>query len=83
MGVSLPGRETGRVLDRSGSVVLLLSDRILGCKRYHHEFVETTWRQCDPRAWLNYESAPFRGIRSCRTPGGVGPLSREVAARPG
>lgn len=42
-----------RVLDCSDSIVLLLSDRILDCKRYHHECVETTWRDCDLRAWLN------------------------------
>jgi Family of unknown function (DUF6273) len=44
-----------RVLDRCDGVVLLLSDRILDCKRYHHELVETTWRDCDLRAWLNAE----------------------------
>jgi Family of unknown function (DUF6273) len=42
-----------RVLDRAGDAVVLLSERILECRRYHAEFVETTWRDCDLRAWLN------------------------------
>ncbi len=44
-----------RLLDRSDRSVLLLSDRILDCRRYHHTFAETTWRGCDLRAWLNGE----------------------------
>jgi hypothetical protein len=44
-----------RVLDRAAGAVLLLSDRILECRRYHPEFVETTWRDSDLRAWLNSE----------------------------
>lgn len=44
-----------RVLDRADGAVLLLSERILDCKRFHHAFVETTWRDCDLRAWLNDE----------------------------
>lgn len=44
-----------RVLDRSDAGVLLLSDRIIDCRRYHDDFVATTWRDCDLRAWLNSE----------------------------
>jgi hypothetical protein len=44
-----------RVLDCSAGAVVLLSDRILDCRRYHSEFVETTWRDSDLRAWLNGE----------------------------
>jgi hypothetical protein len=44
-----------RILDRSADHVFLLSDRILDCKRYHHDFVDTTWRDSDLRAWLNEE----------------------------
>jgi hypothetical protein len=44
-----------RILDRSQNGVLLMSDRILDCKRYHHDFVETTWCGSDVRAWLNGE----------------------------
>jgi hypothetical protein len=42
-----------RVLDRSDGGLLLLSDRILECRRYHRELAETTWRDYDLRAWLN------------------------------
>jgi uncharacterized protein DUF6273 len=44
-----------RILDRSADDVLLVSDRILDCKRYHHDFVDTTWCDSDVRAWLNGE----------------------------
>ena len=44
-----------RVLDCADDAVLLLSDRILECRRYHSELIETTWRDCDLRAWLNGE----------------------------
>lgn len=44
-----------RILDLTEDHVLLLSDRILDCKRYHQDFVETTWRDSDLRAWLNVE----------------------------
>ncbi|MDK1475219.1 DUF6273 domain-containing protein [Streptomyces sp. 549] len=44
-----------RVLDRSGDTVLLLSDRVLDCRRYHRDTTVTTWRDCDLRAWLNGE----------------------------
>jgi Family of unknown function (DUF6273) len=44
-----------RVLECSEDAVLLLSDRILDCRRYHCEFIETTWRDSDLRAWLNGE----------------------------
>ncbi len=44
-----------RVLRNSGSELFLLSEYILDCKRYHREFVDTTWRDCDLRKWLNDE----------------------------
>jgi Family of unknown function (DUF6273) len=44
-----------RILDRSNDDLLLVSDRILDCKRYHGDFVDTTWRDSDLRAWLNDE----------------------------
>ncbi len=44
-----------RVLQNSGSELLLLSEHVLDCKRYHGAFVDTTWRDCDLRKWLNEE----------------------------
>lgn len=44
-----------RVLQNSGAELLLLSEYILDCKRYHREFVDITWRDCDLRKWLNDE----------------------------
>ena len=32
-----------------------MSKYILDCKRYHGEFVDITWRDCDVRKWLNDE----------------------------
>jgi hypothetical protein len=49
-----------RVLENSGSGLFVLSEYILDCKRYHGEFMNTTWRDCDLRQWLNkafYHSA--------------------------
>ena len=43
------------VLNCAEDAVLLLSLRILECRRYHSEPIETTWRDCDLRAWLNGE----------------------------
>lgn len=43
------------VLENSGGKLLLLSKYILDCKRYHGEFTETSWRDCDLRQWLNEE----------------------------
>jgi hypothetical protein len=44
---------TWRVLQNSGGELFLLSEHILDCKRYHGEFVDITWRDCDLRKWLN------------------------------
>ena len=44
-----------RVLRNSGGELLLLSEYILDCKRYHGEFADTSWRDCDLRQWLNDE----------------------------
>ena len=44
-----------RVLQNSGSELFLLSEYILDCKRYHREYTEITWRDCDLRQWLNDE----------------------------
>ena len=44
-----------RVLQNSGSELFILSESILDCKRYHREYVDTTWRDCDLRMWLNEE----------------------------
>ncbi len=42
-----------RVLENSGSDLLLLSEYILDCKRYHGALADITWRDCDLRRWLN------------------------------
>jgi hypothetical protein len=42
-----------RVLHHSGGELFILSEYILDCKRYHTEFVNITWRDCDVRKWLN------------------------------
>ncbi|MDU4695375.1 MAG: DUF6273 domain-containing protein [Paenibacillus sp.] len=52
-----------RVLQNTGSELLLLSEEILECKRYHgksaeiswRDAVDITWRDCDLRQWLNEE----------------------------
>ncbi|MBZ0307882.1 MAG: DUF6273 domain-containing protein [Anaerolineae bacterium] len=44
-----------RVLQNTGSELFLLSEYIIDCKRYHNEAVDTTWRDCDIRRWLNTE----------------------------
>src|SRR5512133_3717050 len=44
-----------QVLQSSGGELFLLSEYILDCKRYHGEYVEITWRDCDLRKWLNDE----------------------------
>ena len=50
-----------RVLQNSGSELFILSEHILDCKRYHGEYVDITWRDCDLRKWLNdaFYSAAF------------------------
>ncbi len=42
-----------KVLQNSGSEIFLLSDYLLDCKRYHRDYVEINWRDCDLRRWLN------------------------------
>jgi hypothetical protein len=44
-----------RVLHNSGSELFILSATILDCKRYHGEYMDITWRDCDLRKWLNDE----------------------------
>ncbi|MCM3748828.1 DUF6273 domain-containing protein [Paenibacillus pasadenensis] len=41
------------VLQNRGTELFLLSERILDCKRYHSEFTDTSWQECDLRKWLN------------------------------
>jgi hypothetical protein len=43
------------VLENSGGELLVLSRHILDCRRYHEEFAETSWQDCDLRRWLNEE----------------------------
>ena len=43
------------VLKKSGTKVLLISRYALDCKKYYHEWVSTTWENCDLRKWLNGE----------------------------
>lgn len=44
---------TWRVLERTGGALLLLSEHILDCKRYHGSYTAVTWQDCDLRQWLN------------------------------
>ncbi len=44
---------TWRVLQNYGRGLFILSEYILDCKRYHGEYVDSTWRDCDLRQWLN------------------------------
>ena len=44
-----------RVLRNSGDELFVVSEYLLDCKRYHGEYVVTTWRDCDLRMWLNSE----------------------------
>ncbi|WP_119073009.1 DUF6273 domain-containing protein [Aggregatilinea lenta] len=44
-----------RVLENSGSELFILSEYILDCKRYHGEYMDISWRDCDLRTWLNGE----------------------------
>ena len=48
------------VLERSSTNngLLLVSDRILDCKRYAAAFAPTTWQDSDVRAWLDDEFLP-------------------------
>ena len=53
-----------RVLQNSGSELFLLSERLLDCKRYHSEYKDITWRDCDLRKWLNdtFYNAAFHAV---------------------
>jgi hypothetical protein len=42
-----------RVLHNSGQELFILSEYILDCKRYHGEYTDISWRDCDLRQWLN------------------------------
>lgn len=42
-----------RVLENSGGELFMLSAYILDCKRYHGEYTDIIWRDCDLRKWLN------------------------------
>jgi hypothetical protein len=57
-----------RVLQNSGSELFVMSERIIDCKRYHGEFVDTTWRDCDLRKWLNEEFLEVAFAASPATP---------------
>lgn len=48
------------ILDRQDDRMLLLSDKVLDTRVYHHEYANkdgaiqhTTWKDCDIRRWLN------------------------------
>ncbi|WP_193726785.1 DUF6273 domain-containing protein [Paenibacillus guangzhouensis] len=43
------------VLQNSGKELFILSEYIMDCRRYHGEYVDITWRDCDLRKWLNDE----------------------------
>lgn len=58
------------VLENTGRELLVLSKYLLDCRRYHHEFAATTWRDCDLRQWLNDEfyHAAFTAAERKRIP---------------
>lgn len=43
------------VLDVEPSRVLLITDKAIDCKQYHHVYEDVTWSACTLRAWLNGE----------------------------
>lgn len=60
-----------RVLQAVDGDVLLLSEYLLDCKRYHRANVDITWRDCDLRAWLAdafYEAAFSEADKTCIRP---------------
>ena len=69
-----------RVLQNSGNELFILSAYILDCKRYHAEYTDITWRDCDLRKWLNDEfyNAAFKAAEkgivktTCCTDNGEG-----------
>ena len=65
-----------RVLPGPGGDLLLLSEYILDCKRYHGADTAITWRDCDLRRWLNeefynaaFDAAEQEAIRTTRCTG--------------
>ena len=49
------GQFAWRVLDVQGNRALILSDRVLEFRRYHHTFGPVTWATSEMRAYLNGE----------------------------
>lgn len=41
------------VLRDDGDALLLISEHVLDCRRFHDSFTATCWANCDLRAWLN------------------------------
>lgn len=41
------------VISENEDTLLLISERILDCRRLHESFTATCWADCDLRAWLN------------------------------
>lgn len=44
-----------RVLNNSAGELLVVSEYIVDCKRYHGEYRDVSWADCDLRQWLNGE----------------------------
>jgi hypothetical protein len=49
------GNYDWRVLDVQDGRALLLSDRIIEKRKYHHSLIKTTWSECELRGYLNDE----------------------------
>ena len=48
-----PERIAWKVLEQDGTGVLLISESLLDCKKFHEQEVAVTWETCDLRTWLN------------------------------
>ena len=46
---------TWRVLEEHGKMRLLFAERVLAQKPYNERYVDTSWRECSLRKWLNGE----------------------------
>ncbi|HEX9063194.1 MAG TPA: DUF6273 domain-containing protein [Clostridia bacterium] len=44
-----------QVLQNSGGELFILSEYILDCRKYHGEYTDIIWHDCDLRKWLNGE----------------------------
>ena len=62
-----------RVLQNSDDELFLLSEYILDCRRYHNAYLDTTWRDCALRRWLNdafyqvaFDATEKRSIKTTR-----------------